>query len=577
MIQEERNDGMFSFKVRNRIICIDLITLKEPVEQIVFPDNVTKVFLDEEKQKPMYGVKVLVFGKGMECFTVKKWMFPDIEEIVCDNTMFSWDAINKTLYCNEEEELVKCFSNSDKPFKMKADCRIIDNYAFEGTKFSQIDFSDVGASHMVYDIRKAFAGSEWIKKREEMYFIVNNVVYPVRDKVVIEEFEVPKDCLISRPESFQFHKLILKEFVYYNFCKAFVQKVVVKKNDITSKDIVEIGGLNGVEEIQVCSEYFQSIDGVVYSADGKELIRYPAYKKDISFTVPDRVMSINSAAFREVKNLKTLYIADSVQYIGKNAFDNSYIEEISFSKGMTMIESSLFALCTRIKKIRIPGNIRYISSTALSSDSIQEIEMEEGVEHIGYMAFGTSGLKTALTLPKTAIFLSKAALVGVRELIVQNYDTFNLIEALDGYHPTIITTSWDEKKYFVPGKNEMEYGYIGMLNDSWNKKKFQEEYKNIGLKISGKIKKEYDLFNYLNEHEDCISDIDSLKRHAKSFVLRNMKENEAMSVKIIKSDLLTKAGLKQCLEKAQNEQLTTIIAYLTERLQTFEKQKAFRI
>ena len=43
--------------------------------------------------------------------------------------------------------------------------------------------------------------------------------------------------------------------------------------------------------------YFKSIDGVLYSKDGKTLIRYPGGRKERSFTVPDGVQAIGRHAF----------------------------------------------------------------------------------------------------------------------------------------------------------------------------------------------------------------------------------------------------------------------------------------
>ena len=93
------------------------------------------------------------------------------------------------------------------------------------------------------------------------------------------------------------------------------------------------------------NEYYKSIDGNLYTKDGKNLIQYAIGKTDTSFTIPDsvtvigygafahcdsltgvtlgnRVTSISSYAFFWCDSLTSVVIPDSVTEIGDNAFDD---------------------------------------------------------------------------------------------------------------------------------------------------------------------------------------------------------------------------------------------------------------
>ena len=48
-------------------------------------------------------------------------------------------------------------------------------------------------------------------------------------------------------------------------------------------------------------------DGVLYSKDMKELKIYPSLKEDITFTVPDGVISIDSYAMNNLQYLENLH------------------------------------------------------------------------------------------------------------------------------------------------------------------------------------------------------------------------------------------------------------------------------
>ena len=78
----------------------------------------------------------------------------------------------------------------------------------------------------------------------------------------------------------------------------------------------------GITSITVAQDNpsYTSIDGNLYTKDGKTLIVYAAGKNDSSFTVPDGVTNISSYAFEVCPNLKHITVSDSVVSIGKNAF-----------------------------------------------------------------------------------------------------------------------------------------------------------------------------------------------------------------------------------------------------------------
>jgi hypothetical protein len=69
----------------------------------------------------------------------------------------------------------------------------------------------------------------------------------------------------------------------------------------------------GLTAINVASdnETYSSQDGVLYNKDKTELVRYPAGKKDISFTIPDSVKKIRFLAFAE-NSLTSITITDSI-------------------------------------------------------------------------------------------------------------------------------------------------------------------------------------------------------------------------------------------------------------------------
>ncbi len=73
------------------------------------------------------------------------------------------------------------------------------------------------------------------------------------------------------------------------------------------------------------SPLYKEVDGVVYTADGTQLIYYPETKTDASFDIPDTVTTIAYSSF-EGSKVKSVDIPDSVESIGWSAFANSDLE-----------------------------------------------------------------------------------------------------------------------------------------------------------------------------------------------------------------------------------------------------------
>ncbi len=79
---------------------------------------------------------------------------------------------------------------------------------------------------------------------------------------------------------------------------------------------------NNLREIHVDagSQAFCDIEGVVYTKDKQSLVFFPPVYPAEEYHVLSSTRKIEKLAFKIAKNLKKLYIPDSVQHIGVNAF-----------------------------------------------------------------------------------------------------------------------------------------------------------------------------------------------------------------------------------------------------------------
>lgn len=145
------------------------------------------------------------------------------------------------------------------------------------------------------------------------------------------------------------------------------------------------------------NEYFKSINGVLYSKDGKELKMYPAGKKETSFSIPESVTTIGEFAFSGCSSLNEIIIPDSVTSIAKHSFSGcNGLENIVFGNGVTadivfgFIHSSnvgdatsiSLSGCSNLKNITIGSGITSVSISALQQFSIVNIIVDENNENL---------------------------------------------------------------------------------------------------------------------------------------------------------------------------------------------------
>ncbi len=110
---------------------------------------------------------------------------------------------------------------------------------------------------------------------------------------------------------------------------------------------------------------YKSIDGNLYSKDGKTLIQYAIGKNDTSFTIPDSVTSIGSGAFYACMSLTSIAIPNSVTSIDDGAFYACIsLMSIVIPDSVTSIGDYAFYSCFNLTSIVIPDSVTSIGDYA---------------------------------------------------------------------------------------------------------------------------------------------------------------------------------------------------------------------
>ena len=165
-------------------------------------------------------------------------------------------------------------------------------------------------------------------------------------------------------------------------------------------------------EVDKNNAIYKSIDGHLYSKDGKTLTRYAMGKQDISFTIPNSVTTINAGAFRNCTNLRSITIADSVTSIGIVAFGGcTNLTSVTIGNSVTFIDYGAFQDCTALTSIEIP----------------------DSVTTIGIYAFSNCTSLTSITIPYSVNGISEEVFSGCTSLVNIEVDKNNSkYKSIDG-------------------------------------------------------------------------------------------------------------------------------------------------
>lgn len=165
------------------------------------------------------------------------------------------------------------------------------------------------------------------------------------------------------------------------------------------------------------SEY-TSIDGNLYSKDGKTLVVYAKGKKESSITIPDGVTAIGDYAFHGCTDITSITLPDTVTSIGHLAFTGcESLTSVTFGAGLTSIGDGAFYNCAALKEISLPDSVRSIGQKAFKNTAYYRNgeNWENNVLYIGkHLIKGTAA--GTYTVREGTVSISDAAFRHCRQL-----------------------------------------------------------------------------------------------------------------------------------------------------------------
>ena len=144
-----------------------------------------------------------------------------------------------------------------------------------------------------------------------------------------------------------------------------------------------------LEEITIDPEnrFYTVKDGVLFTADMSELVRYPSQDTRTEYTIPDSVTKISQYAFESVRNVKNMMIPSGVEEIGAAAFEAAAaLYPVQDLRNVKRLGAMAFADVKNLRMILLGENLQIYMGKAYQNTN--QIIIRSGIESL-YLPDGT--------------------------------------------------------------------------------------------------------------------------------------------------------------------------------------------
>ena len=123
--------------------------------------------------------------------------------------------------------------------------------------------------------------------------------------------------------------------------------------------------------VQAGNSHYSSKDGVLLSGDGKSILWFPMGKEG-EYTLPSTVTMVGDYAFRNCR-IETFHFADGLKSIGKYAFYNSSVKEVSLPSTVKQIPTGLFQKCANLTTVHLGKNTEMLGDYVFDGCPITDL------------------------------------------------------------------------------------------------------------------------------------------------------------------------------------------------------------
>ena len=158
------------------------------------------------------------------------------------------------------------------------------------------------------------------------------------------------------------------------------------------ESIIPSSGCTALAEISVAvgNSRYKSEDGVLLSADGKSIVWFPMGKGG-DYTLPSTVTSVGEYAFRDC-SIERFVFDDGLTSIGKCAFYNSKVKEVTLPSTLKTVPTGTFQKCAALTTVRLGADTELLGDYVFDGCPLASLYVDAPTPPVcSSKTFATSG------------------------------------------------------------------------------------------------------------------------------------------------------------------------------------------
>ena len=530
-------------------------------------------------------VTTIEIGSGVYELDINNEMFPNVRHVISKNSNFANGKSMLLKKIHSGLKLCNSFCLKENEVLDLSGVTVLDAYSLSGCMSDKI----VNESKVNYIDMNAFVGSIFtLKNTGSSVAMAGTMLVDVN--AGFDETDFPKEISVVRNnidllkvknarfpslkvfDVFRGHTDLSFGKLCFSGDDSFELSALMSRN--------ECGCFNNVEEFDINNQYYKTIDGIIYSNDGKTLIACPG-KKGGTIKVAEGTKYVLRCAFYN-SHASEIIFPDSLIELGPEsikACDN--LQHIDFGKGIKRIggaDMPTISYCENLAEFDIPEQVEAIGiNTFYCLKGLTTVHFHDGIKRIERYAFASCDKLNDITLPESVTNIGQFAFGAAENVHLQGHCMpRGLVKSVAQnstavYAPTedmraemlrsVVTVEVNGTVVYIP--KYMTTETINRTDDRFNTYGLTDEFymfiyemascTNARQDIAAKIYK-------LTKNEEVGS---YLRRISNSYSSRLLKEGrEEDLVEFLKLGLMTENAIKKLLKEADEKEAAIVSAYI---------------
>ena len=190
----------------------------------------------------------------------------------------------------------------------------------------------------------------------------------------------------------------------FNGCPALRSITLADADDWLLRAIPAVEELHALESSATLSD----ADGVLFNADGTELLRFPG-KRGGHYAVPEGTKRLGADSFYHCDAISSVEVPPSVTDIAGSAFSSTSLVSVAGCEGVETIGAGAFRYCPALVSFAFGESLGTIEESAFAGCPLASADFRPGLAGIGASAFSGCTNLAAVAIPQGTAELGASA------------------------------------------------------------------------------------------------------------------------------------------------------------------------